>query len=59
MDQLPRDERDLLTRDKTFVIPNIPEEQAMFSWAGIVFGDEEVVRLAKAIKRLAILSGAS
>lgn len=31
----------------------------MFAWAGVVFGDEEVLRLSKAIKRLAILSGAS
>jgi radial spoke head protein 4/6 len=30
----------------------------MFEWAGVVFGEEEVVRLFKAIKRLALLSGA-
>jgi len=59
VDQLPRDERDLLSRDKTFIIPNIVEEQRMFEWAGVVFGEEEVMRLSKAIKRLALLSGAS
>jgi hypothetical protein len=59
VDQLPRDERDLLTRNKTFVIPNIVDEQRMFEWAGVVFGEETVVRLSKAVKRLAILSGAS
>lgn len=31
----------------------------MFEWAGVVFGEETVARLSKAIKRLAILSGAS
>ncbi|CDW78166.1 UNKNOWN [Stylonychia lemnae] len=59
VDQLPRDERDLLTKDKTFIIPNIPEEQRMFEWAGIVFGEELTAKLTKAIKRLAVLSGAS
>jgi radial spoke head protein 4/6 len=48
-----------LTRDKTFTIPNIPEEQRMFEWAGIVFGEENTVKLTKSIKRLAVLSGAS
>ena len=49
----------MLTRDKTFIIPNIVEEQRMFEWAGIVFGEDTSVKLSKAIKRLAILSGAS
>ncbi len=48
----------MLSRGKTFVIPNIPEEQRMFEWAGVVFGEEEVLRLSKAVKRLALLSGA-
>ena len=48
----------MLSRDKTFIIPNIVEEQRMFEWAGIVFGEDEVLRLFKAIKRLALLSGA-
>jgi len=30
----------------------------MFEWAGVVFGEEEVLRLHKSIKRLALLSGA-
>jgi radial spoke head protein 4A len=30
----------------------------MFEWAGVVFGEEESVKLGKALKRLAVLSGA-
>jgi hypothetical protein len=50
---LPRDDRDLLTKNKTFIIPNIVEEQRMFEWAGVVIGEETSVKLSKAIKRLA------
>lgn len=31
----------------------------MFEWAGVSFGEEETFKLSKAIKRLAILSGAT
>ncbi len=50
MDQVPNDEKDLLTRDKTFIIPNIMEESRMFEWAGISFGEEETYKLSKAVK---------
>ena len=40
----------MLTRDKTFIIPNINEEARMFEWAGVGFGEEETFRLSKAIK---------
>ncbi len=56
---LPKEERALLTKDKTFVIPNLMDEARMFEWAGVSFGEEETYKLQKAVKRLAVLSGAS
>lgn len=50
VDQISREERDMLTKDKTFIIPNINEEARMFEWAGIGFGEEETFKLSKAIK---------
>ena len=50
VDQLPKEEYELLTKDKTFVIPNINEEARMFEWAGVGFGEEETFKLSKAIK---------
>lgn len=50
MDLVPKEERDLLTRDKVFVIPNINEEARMFEWAGISFGEEKTFMLSKSIK---------
>ncbi len=41
------------------MIPNIVEEARLFEWAGISFGEEETHKLAKSIRRLALLSGAS
>ena len=40
------------------MIPNFAEEAEMLEWAGISFGEENTYRLTKAIKRLAIMSGA-
>ena len=45
VDQLPKEERALLTKDKTFVIPNVLEESRMFEWAGVSFGEEETYKL--------------
>lgn len=57
---LPREERDLLTRDTSNLsIPNIVEEQRMFEWGGISFGEDVAFKIAKSIRRLALLSGAS
>ena len=57
---LPKEERSLLTKDQhQFVIPDIMEEARLFEWAGISFGEEETHLLAKSIRRLALLSGAS
>jgi radial spoke head protein 4A len=56
---VPKEERALLTKNKTFVIPNVQEEARIFEWAGVSFGEEETFKLQKALKRLAILSGAS
>ena len=50
MDQVPKEERELLTRDKHFIIPDIMEEARMFEWAGINFGEEETYKLTKSIK---------
>jgi hypothetical protein len=47
---LPRDEKELLTKNKTFVIPNINEEARLFEWAGVGFGDEKTFLISKAIK---------
>jgi radial spoke head protein 4/6 len=48
-----------LTKDKTFVIPNVQDEARIFEWAGVSFGEEETYKLSKALKRLATLSGAT
>ena len=47
---MPKEERGLLTKDKTFVIPNVQGEARVFEWAGISFGEEETYKLAKALK---------
>jgi radial spoke head protein 4/6 len=54
-----RDDRDLLSRNKLFALPNLAEEHRIFEWAGIVFGEETIAKLAHSLKRLALLSGAS
>ena len=56
VDQISREEREMLTKDKTFIIPNINEEARMFEWAGIGFGEEETFKLSKAIKVSLILN---
>ena len=49
-----------MTKDtKNFIIPNVVEEARLFEWAGISFGEDEVYKLQKSLRRLAILSGAS
>lgn len=50
VDSLNKDDRELLTKDKTFIIPNINEEARMFEWAGVSFGEEKTYLLGKAIK---------
>jgi radial spoke head protein 4A len=57
-DLVSKADRKLLTKDKNFVIPNFDEEAEMLEWAGISFGEENTLKLAKSIKRLAIMSGA-
>jgi hypothetical protein len=39
-----------LTKDKTFIIPNIQDEARMFEWAGVSFGEDKTYLLSKAIK---------
>jgi radial spoke head protein 4/6 len=56
---VPKEERALLSKDKTFIIPNVMEEARLFEWAGVSFGEEETYKLSKALKRLALLSGAT
>jgi len=51
-------DRGLLTKNKTFCIPNFAEEAEMLEWAGISFGEDNTLRLQKSIKRLAMMSGA-
>jgi hypothetical protein len=40
----------MLTKDKVFIIPNVVEESRMFEWAGISFGEEEMLKLSKSMK---------
>jgi len=50
---LSKEERELLSKDKVYALPNIMEEARMFEWAGISFGEEMTFLLVKSIKRLA------
>jgi len=47
-----------LIKQKEFAMPNFAEEAEMLEWAGVCFGEEDTYRLAKSLKRLAIMSGA-
>lgn len=49
---LPKEEKELLTKDKVFVIPNVMEEARMFEWAGVSFGEEKTFLISKALKVL-------
>mmetsp|Transcript_5178 Transcript_5178/g.6630 ORF Transcript_5178/g.6630 Transcript_5178/m.6630 type:complete len:133 (+) Transcript_5178:158-556(+) len=57
-DMVNGDCKQMLTKNKTFAIPNFFDEADMLEWAGISFGEEETYKLQKSIKRLAIMSGA-
>ena len=39
-------------------MPNFNEEAEMLEWAGISFGEDITYLLSKALKRLAVMSGA-
>lgn len=52
-------DKDLLSKDNTCIIPNLAEQAAMLEWAGIDFGQDNTFLLQKALKRLAVLSGAT
>ena len=49
-DLISSGDKSLLTKDKTFTIPNFAEEAEMLEWAGISFGEENTLRLQKSIK---------
>lgn len=51
-------DRNLLTRDQLFNIPNLESHSEMFQWAGIDFGEENIYMIQKSLKRLAVMSGA-
>lgn len=40
-------------------MPDIIDEARIFEWAGVSFGEDEVYKLSKSLRRLSILSGAS
>jgi radial spoke head protein 4A len=40
-------------------LPNLVEEAEMWEWAGVSLGEEETYKLQKALKKLAVMSGAS
>ena len=48
-------DRHLLTKGKTFAIPNFTEEAEMLEWAGINFGEDNTLRLSKSIKVSSLL----
>ena len=49
-DLIAPEDRALLTKNKTFCIPNFTEEAEMLEWAGISFGEDNTLRLQKSIK---------
>ena len=49
-DLISEQDKALLTKNKTFCIPNFAEEAEMLEWAGISFGEENTLRLQKSIK---------
>ena len=51
-------DRALLTADK-FELPDLQKHSKMLEWAGISFGESHVLVLQKALKKLAVMSGAS
>lgn len=48
----------LLTQEK-FVLPNLQKHSNMLEWAGINFGEGYTILLQKALRKLAVFSGAS
>jgi radial spoke head protein 4A len=48
----------LLSKSSKVVMPDLAGEAEMLEWANISFGDEDTYRLQKAMKRLAVMSGA-
>jgi hypothetical protein len=49
-DLISAHDKNLLTKNKTFCIPNFAEEAEMLEWAGVSFGEENMLRLQKSIK---------
>lgn len=48
----------LLSKSAKVVMPDLAGEAEMLEWANISFGEEDTYRLQKAMKRLAVMSGA-
>ena len=44
-DLIAPEDRALLSKNKTFTIPNFAEEAEMLEWAGISFGEDNTLRL--------------
>ena len=44
-DLISAGDKALLTKNKTFIIPNFAEEAEMLEWAGVSFGMENTLRL--------------
>jgi hypothetical protein len=42
VDLVPKHDHGLLTKDKTFTIPDFAEENQMLEWAGVGFADDDV-----------------
>ena len=49
-DLIEPEDRHLLSKNKSFAIPNFEEEAEMLDWAGINFGEDNTLRLSKSIK---------
>ena len=53
------EDKQLITKNEKYQLPNIVDEMKMLEWAGINFGEDLVYILQKSLKRLAVLSGAT
>ena len=54
-DLVEAEDRHLLSKAKRFAIPNFEEEAEMLDWAGISFGEDNIIRLQKSIKVIYLL----
>ena len=54
-DLVSANDSSLLSTNKTFQIPDLAEEAEMLEWAGVSFGEDNIIRLQKSIKVIYLL----